>query len=105
MKRIATITKLKPGQREIYKKIHDEISAEVAASSHMANMRNFTMFIYDDYLFSYYEYVGEDFNADMAAKMNRPVSQAWAKLTGSYTDLVTEDTKVIYPEELWHYDF
>lgn len=105
MKRIATITKLLPGMREAYQRLHENIWTEVVKVGHQANQRNFTIFAYQDYLFSYFEYIGDDYSADMAFKKAQPIIQKWAKETGSYTDYVLDNTKIIELDELWHEDF
>ena len=105
MKRIGTITKLKPGCGAEYKKIHDEIWPDVVAAAHEANMRNYTIFQHGDYLFSYYEYVGDDFEADMAKKNALAVSPKWQAATGTFLDLVEGGSKLIKMDEIWHCDF
>ena len=40
-------------------------------------IRNYSIFIIDDTLFGYYEYVGDDYDADMARVQADPVSQEW----------------------------
>jgi L-rhamnose mutarotase len=105
MKRIATLTKLKPGCGEAYKKIHDEIWEGVVQAAHEANMRNFTIFRHGDYLFSYYEYIGDDFDADMAQKNALPISPKWQAATGALRELVDGESMLIKLEELWHHDF
>ena len=104
MKRIGIITKLKPGAAQEYKKIHDEIWDEVVKAAHDANMRNYTIFQFGDYLFSYYEYTGDDFDADMAKKNSLPISQKWQAATGAFMDKI-DDTSKIFPKEIWHFDF
>lgn len=90
MKRIATITKLKPGVAEEYRRVHDGIWPEVVEAAHEANMRNFTIFRCGDYLFSCYEYSGDDFEADMAAQggqarqpqVQETTAPLWSRSTG-----------------------
>lgn len=105
MKRIATITKLKPGMKEAYTKLHDEIWDDMVAAGHEANMRNFTIFFHEDYLFSYFEYIGDNYEEDMAKKNSMDVTIRWRTATGEMTDPVFGDTKVIPLEEIWHHEF
>lgn len=106
MKRIGTLMKLKPGALEQYIKIHNEIWDDVVAAAHDAGMRNYTVFLAPDgYLFSYYEYIGDDFDADMARKNALPVSPKWQAATGAFRELIDGDSKVMELGEIWHHDF
>jgi L-rhamnose mutarotase len=44
------------------------------------NIRNYSIFFKDGYLFSYFEYVGGDFDGDMAKMAEDPKTQEWWKL-------------------------
>lgn len=105
MKRIGTLMKLKPGCEEAYVRLHDEIWEEVVEAAHRANMRNYTIFRTGDWLFSYYEYIGGDFDADMAAKNALPVSAAWQEATGAFREIVEDGARVMLLDEIWHHDF
>ena len=105
MKRIATITKHKRGMKDKYKKLHEEIWDDMVQAGHEANMRNFSIFWYEDYLFSYFEYIGENYEEDMSKKNALPVTQKWRAETGAMTEFVIEDTKLINLEEIWHNEF
>jgi L-rhamnose mutarotase len=41
------------------------------------NIRNYSIFHKDSMLFAYFEYVGEDFDADMAKMAADPMTQKW----------------------------
>ena len=105
MKRFATLTKLKPGAKEQYKKIHDEIWDEIIAANDESNFHNFSIYIIDDYMFSYFEYTGSDYDADIKKKLSLPAIAKWRDFTGQYTDFVKDGIKTIPLEELWHNDF
>ena len=54
-----------------YKKLHAAVWPEVAKAIREANIRNYSIYLRklpdgQYYLFSYFEYVGHDFKADMA---------------------------------------
>ncbi len=105
MKRIGTLSKLKPGAADAYIKLHDEIWQGVVDAGHEANMRNFSIFRIGDYLFSYYEYIGDDFEADMAKKSALPISIEWQKATGEFREIMDGENRFIEIEEIWHHDF
>ena len=41
------------------------------------NIRNYSIYIHDDILFGYYEYVGDDLDGDMRRIQEDPLSQEW----------------------------
>ena len=61
------------------------------------NIRNYSIFYRDGYLFSYLEYVGDDFEADMAKMAADPVTQEWWK----ETDPCQEPVDSAAPGEWW----
>lgn len=65
MKRYGRIVKVKPEMLEKYKKLHDNPWPEVTKAITQCNIVNFSIFHRDEYLFSYFEYVGDDFQKDM----------------------------------------
>lgn len=105
MKRIGTLMKLKPGAAEEYIRLHHNIWPEVVKAGHNAHMHNYTIFKIGDYLFSYYEYTGEDFEQDMQEKNSLHISIEWQKATGLLREAIEGDSKVMTIEEIWHEDF
>jgi L-rhamnose mutarotase len=77
MKRFGQIIRLKPGCHAEYKRLHDNIWPEVVAAMRRANMQNYTIYHWNGMLFGTFEYVGDDFEADMKAIANDPVTQRW----------------------------
>lgn len=105
MKRIGTLMKLKPGALEAYQELHDSIWEPVVQAAHEAGMRNYTIFHLNGYLFSCYEYVGDDYEKDMFHKNSLPVSRRWQEATGTLREMIDGDSKQIMLDEIWHYDF
>jgi L-rhamnose mutarotase len=60
-----------------YERIHAAVWPEVLATIHACNMRNYSIFRYGDLLFAYFEYIGSDFDADMAKMAAEPKTQEW----------------------------
>ena len=60
-----------------YKKYHTAVWPEVLDMIRQRNMRNYSIYHKDGYLFAYYEYIGEDFQADMAKMAADPKTQEW----------------------------
>jgi len=65
MKRYGKVIKIKPEKIDYYKELHANPWPEVTAAINACNIRNYSIFYRDGYLFSYYEYVGSDYPADM----------------------------------------
>ena len=105
MKRIATISKLKPGTADKYIELHKNVWPGVVKAGHDAHMQNYSIYRFGDYLFSYYEYTGDDFDGDMARKADLDVSQEWQKATGEYREIMTGSQRYIELEEIWHENF
>jgi L-rhamnose mutarotase len=77
MKRYGMVLKVRPERFEEYKHLHAAVWPEVLAMITACNIRNYSIYHKDGYLFSYFEYVGEDFEADMAKMAADPVTQKW----------------------------
>jgi L-rhamnose mutarotase len=76
---------IKPEVIEEYKRLHDDSNPGVRDLLSVANMENFSIFIhqFDDgnyYLFGYYEYTGNDFEADMAKLAKEERNIEWLKV-------------------------
>jgi L-rhamnose mutarotase len=85
-RRFGSVIGLKPEKLEEYKKLHRAVWPEVANALHAANIRNYSIYLHklpdgNYYLFSYLEYVGADFDADMKTIGVNPKVKEWLKLT------------------------
>lgn len=77
MQRYASVIGVKPDAREEYERIHAAVWPEVLAKIHETNIRNYSIYRYGHLLFSYFEYVGDDFEADMQKMADDPMTQKW----------------------------
>ena len=77
MKRIQQIVQVKSECLEKYKELHKNIWAGVAKQIKDCNIQNYSISYRDGLLFSYFEYVGTDFEGDMAKMADDPVTQDW----------------------------
>lgn len=79
MKRYGSVIGLKPEQIAQYKRIHAAVWPDVLKQIEKSNITNYTIFLKEpeNLLFSYYEYVGQDHEADMAAMAADPRTQEW----------------------------
>lgn len=88
MKRIGMVIGIDPERIEEYRKLHADDYAGVRDLLNKYHMHNFSIFIkqFDDgkwYLFGYYEYTGENYEADMAALDKEPRNIEWLSVTDS----------------------
>lgn len=65
MKRIGEMIKIKPEGLEQYKAYHANPLPGVNEILKACNIQNYSIYQRGDYMFAYYEYVGENFDADM----------------------------------------
>lgn len=77
MKRYGQVIKVRPEKLEEYKRLHAAVWPDVLKTVTECNIRNYSIFFRDGYLFAYFEYIGEDFGADMAKMAADPVTQDW----------------------------
>jgi L-rhamnose mutarotase len=81
VRRIASVIWLRPEKAEEYRQLHADPWPEVLERLRASNIGNYSIFQHGDLLFSYFEYGGEDFDADMAAIAADPVTRKWWELT------------------------
>ena len=83
MKRYGMVIKIKPEKLEEYKKLHapENHWPKVKQAIQEAGQRNFTIFHKDEFLFGYFEYTGDDFEADMKKLAEKPIIKEWLALT------------------------
>jgi len=77
MKRFGQIIGVKPETLEKYKAYHAAVWPEILDMIRACNIRNYSIFTKDYKLFAYMEYVGDDFEADMAKMAADPKTQEW----------------------------
>lgn len=82
MKRYGMVIGLHPEKVEEYKQLHAAVWPAVLKMIRECNIRNYSIFLCTldggrPYLFSYFEYTGDDFAADMARMAADPVTQQW----------------------------
>ncbi|HSV74220.1 MAG TPA: L-rhamnose mutarotase [Chthonomonadales bacterium] len=77
MRRFGMALRLKPGALDEYARLHAAVWPEVLATITACNIRNYSIYHKDGWLFSYCEYVGDDYRADMDRMAADPVTQRW----------------------------
>lgn len=77
MKRYGMVIGLKPEAEQKYREYHAAVWPDVLAMIGRCNIRNYSIFLKDGTLFSYFEYHGDDFAADMAKMAADKTTQDW----------------------------
>ena len=77
MERYGSVIKLKPSKLDEYRELHKNIWPEVAKTITECNIRNYSIYHKDGFLFSYLEYIGKDFKKDMEKMAADPITQKW----------------------------
>lgn len=77
LKRYGQVIKVKPDKLDYYKYLHSNPWPEICEMISRCNISNYSIYERDGYLFAYFEYLGNDFEADMAIMAADPITQKW----------------------------
>ena len=77
MTRYGQVIRVKADRLEEYKQYHAAVWPGILAMIRQCNIRNYSIFHKDGLLFGYFEYVGDDFDADMAKMAGDPETRRW----------------------------
>lgn len=105
--RKGSVIKVKPEKLEYYKALHANPWPKVDSMLKECNIRNYSIYYRDGYLFSYLEYTGEDWDADMANLAADSTIQVWWEETDPCQEPVEsaqEGEWWVELEELYHLD-
>jgi L-rhamnose mutarotase len=97
MQRFGQVIQVKPEAIADYERLHADVWPGVLATIHACNMRNYSIFRHGTWLFAYFEYVGNDFAADMKKMAEDRTTQKW----WSYTDPMQEPLPERAPGAWW----
>lgn len=85
VRRFGSITGLKAEKLDDYKRLHANAWPSVLKKIKECNIRNYSIYLQKIgeayYLFSYFEYTGADFDADMKKMADDPETRRWWKET------------------------
>jgi L-rhamnose mutarotase len=84
MQRMGMVIGLKPEAIAEYKKLHADVWPEVLDRLKQSSISNYSIFLREpeNLMFSYWEYTGSDFDADMAAIAADELTQKWWSVCG-----------------------
>ena len=82
MKRYGSVVEVRAEKLEEYKRLHADVWPGVLAMIKACNIQNYSIYLRQlpdgkYYLFSYFEYTGTDFDADMAKMAADSTTQEW----------------------------
>ena len=97
MKRFGQVIRVRPDKYEEYKRLHAAVPPDVLQMICECNIRNYSIFHKDGWLFGYFEYTGTDFAADMARMAADPKTREWWDVVGP----MQEPVETRKPGEWW----
>ncbi len=77
MRRFGQVIGIVPEKLEYYKKLHANAWQGVLDMIDICNIHNYSIYVYNNKLFAYYEYTGSDYEADMKKMAEDPLTQQW----------------------------
>lgn len=77
MKRYGSVIRVRTEKLDEYKKLHSAVWPKVLEMITKCNIRNYSIYYKDGFLFSYFEYYGTDYEADMKMMAADPETQRW----------------------------
>ncbi len=81
-KRYGQVIGVKPEKLEEYKKLHAAVWPKVLEMIKDCHLENYSIYYKNGLLFSYFEYTGDNFEADMAKMAADPETQRWWAVCG-----------------------
>lgn len=107
MQRYAQLIQLRPEFEEDYVREHQAVWPGVLATIVDCNIRNYSIFLCNGVLLSYFEYHGQDYEADMRKMAAFSETQRWWKIIDpmqSQMADVTPGEKWSAAREVFHFD-
>ena len=107
VRRYGSVIKVKPEMLGRYKQLHADPWPGVLEQLSKSNIRNYSIYLKDNYLFSYFEYVGNDFESDMAKMAEDSITREWWKQTNPCQEPLesrVEGEWWAIMEEVFHHD-
>lgn len=112
MKRLASVICVKEDKLEEYKRLHAAAWPGVLQMIADCHIRNYSIYLRKlpdgkHYLFSYLEYMGEDWDADMARMSADPVTRKWQEVCSPCQEPLSNRAEGEWwsaMEEVFHFD-
>ena len=78
--RYAMAVRLKNEKKDFYLKNHQNVWPEILEELKKIKVKNYSIFLKEDFMFGYLEYDGNNFNEDMAKMASIEIVDKWTKL-------------------------
>ena len=78
--RYAMAVRLKDEKREYYIENHANVWPEVISELKKIKIKNYSIYLKEDFMFGYLEYDGDNFDQDMAEMQKIPIVEKWTNL-------------------------
>lgn len=107
VRRYGMVIGIKPDRIGEYKCLHAAAWPGVLAMIRECSIENYSIYLKElepgkYYLFSYFEYAGDDFDADMATMTADPTTQKWWRETAPCQIPLSGEQSWVYMEEVFH---
>lgn len=79
-KRYAMAVRLKEEKRDYYIENHANVWPEVLSELKKIKVKNYSIFLKEDFMFGYLEYDGDNFEQDMVEMQKIPIVEKWTNL-------------------------
>jgi L-rhamnose mutarotase len=86
VRRFGQVIRVRSESIDAYERVQAETWPGVLAAIHAANISAYSIYRHGELLFAYFEYVGDDIAADMAAMAADPIVRSWWTLTDAMQD-------------------
>jgi L-rhamnose mutarotase len=107
MRRFGMTIRLRPEAEAAYRQYHAAVWPSVLQTITTCNIRNYSIFLRDGWLFGYFEYVGDDYEADMRRMAADPETQRWWAIMEPMQEPLPNRAKGEWwaqMEEVFHHD-
>ena len=78
--RYAMAVRLKKEKRKYYIENHANVWPEVLSELKKIKIKNYSIYLKEDFMFGYLEYDGDNFDQDMAEMQKIPIVEKWTNL-------------------------
>ncbi len=103
--RVASVIQLRPEKEAEYRSLHENVWPRVLATLRQNGVTNYSIFLRDGTLFSYFEFRGDDLDAAMARIAEDETTRQWWLLTDPCqqpVDSAADSERWAPAEELFH---
>ena len=81
VRRVAQVIGLPAENAEEYERLHADAWPAVLEQLRRSSIRNYSIYRHGELLFAYFEYVGDDYEGDLARMAEDPETRRWWSLT------------------------